>query len=64
MNPLKTEEEVTKYKEWLSSKGTHYLNCILNNFERDKKKIKPVYINIDLRIELLTQELKTRITNK
>jgi hypothetical protein len=33
----------------------------LNNFERDKKKIKPVYINIDLRIELLTQELNNRL---
>lgn len=60
MNPLETEDEIKQYKEWLASKGTYYLKCVLGNFERDKKREQPRYVKIDLRIELANQELNKR----
>lgn len=60
MNQLKTVEEINSYKEWLSSKHSHFLKCLLGIFEMDKNKEKPKYIKLDLRIELVNQELNRR----
>lgn len=61
MNPLETEEDIKEYKEWLASKGTYYLKCVLGNYKRDKAREKPRYLKVDLRIKLATKEFNKRI---
>lgn len=60
MNPLQTEKDITDYKQWLASKSVYYLTCVKHNFERDQKREKPVYVNLPLRMELITKEIENR----
>jgi hypothetical protein len=62
MNLLETNENVEDYEKWLSTKSFHYLKCILGNLLRDKKREKPMYANLPLRIELVSKEMKKKQT--
>lgn len=60
MNPLETEKNIAEYKVWLASKSLHYLTCVKHNYERDQRKENPVYVNLPLRMELITKEIEKR----
>lgn len=60
MNLLSNSKDVEEYKIWLSNKPYCYLKCLLGNLKRDGLKEKPKYLNLELRIELVTKELKSR----
>ena len=60
MNPLETKEEITAYKEWLSNKQYHFLKCLLSIFNMHVEFKKNQYPHLELRIELVKEELQKK----
>jgi len=60
VNELETEEDIQKYKTWMSKKGTRHLQSICKMIKTDKKYRPDRWKNIDLRIRLLEEEIESR----
>jgi len=60
INPLNTEQEVIEYKKWLSSQHYLFLGREKRTLEIYKKHEINNYPNLNLRIELISQEMQKR----
>jgi len=60
INGLETKQDIDNYKKWLSSKNLNSMKRIKRMLETDKKYRPNRWKNIDLRIELIEEEIKIR----
>lgn len=60
MNNVETQEDIDNYKKWLSNKGINSIKRIKRMLETDKKYRPNRWKNVDLKIELMEQELRKR----
>lgn len=60
INNLETNQDLNDYKRWLSNKKLNSMKRIKRMLETDKKYRPNRWKNIDLRIELIANEIKKR----
>lgn len=61
INQLKSQQEIEDYKKWLQTRPKHSLNYFIKMFKRDMNLESPVYVNHELRIKLVTDEINNRL---
>lgn len=64
MNKLESQQDIEEFKQWLETKSLRKLNIYLNNYKRDLKKDYQQFVNHELRIELVSNEINKRINSE
>lgn len=60
INNLETKKDIDDYKTWLANKNLNSIKRIKRMLEIDKKHQPDRWKNIDLRIELIENEIQSR----
>lgn len=60
INNLETQQDIDNYREWISKKPTSRLKSLKKMLETDKKYRPDRWKKVDLRIELIEDEITLR----